>query len=129
MSLDQSTLYIAEWSKRRISIFERLANGELKKQKSIAMPTPVDNLDTGPDGSIWYAGQPMIFEFLAHAESPETNATSVGVKLDPDSGDYEIAFVSTGGEINGASVMAAAGDKLVIGAVFDSHVLVCPNPS
>lgn len=127
-SSDQSTLYIAEWTGQKISIFERLPNNDLKKKKSIALKTAVDNLDVDAQGNIWFAGQPRMFEFIDHVEDPKTNVTSVAFEVDPDSGSYEQVFVSTKGELNASSVAAVAGNKLVIGAVFDGHVLVCPKP-
>ena len=35
-------------------------------------------------------------------------------------------FVSTQGEINGSSVGAVWDNTLIVGAVFDGHVMVCP---
>lgn len=128
ISPDGSEVYIAEWTDQQLSIFARSENGDLKKRKSISLPTGVDNLDVDSDGNVWVGGQPHIFKFIEHVEDPSVHVPSVGIKVDPKTGFHERVFVSTDGEINASSVAAVAGDKLVIGAVFDGHVLVCPKP-
>ena len=127
-SPDGSEVYIAEWSKQRIYVFERRENNNLKPVRSIDFPTAVDNLDVDEDGNIWFAGQPRMFQFFDAIEDPDAVVTSVGVKVDPVAGTHDTVFASTKGEINASSVAAVAGDKLVIGAVFDSHILICPKP-
>lgn len=128
ISPDGQTIYIAEFLKRRITSFSREDGGKLKKITSMNVPTGPDNIDVGTDGTLWTAGHSKVFDFLAHAEDPNEIAPSHGARLNPATGKSETVFVSTKGEINGSSVAAVGAGKLVIGPVFEGHVMVCPQP-
>ncbi len=128
LSRDQKTLYVAEWTKQKISVFDRNSDNSLKKRSTIHLPTAVDNLDIDKDGNIWVGGQPRMFDFMASIEDPDTIVPSTGITVDPNTHKYRTVFVSKNGEINAASVVAIAENKLLIGAVFDGHVLVCNKP-
>ncbi len=126
-SLDAGEIYVAEIVKRRISAYARdRASGELTLKKRWRVNTAPDNIDVAPDGSLWIAGHPNTTKFLQHAEDPAAIAPSHVLRLDPQTGTSENKFVSLNGEINGSSVGAASDDTLVVGAVFDGHVMVCP---
>lgn len=126
-SLDGEMIYVAEVTKRRITAYKRNpVDGDLTKQKRWRVKTAPDNIDVAPDGALWIAGHPNTTKFLKHAESPDAIAPSHVLRLDPTTGESENHFVSLNGEINGSSVGAASQDVLVVGAVFDGHVMVCP---
>lgn len=126
-SQDGTELYVAEVLKRRISVLERnVATGALHLEKHITLNTAPDNIDVAPDGSLYAAGHSKLFAFVDHAENPAEISPSHVVRIDPVSGKSEGIFISTQGEINGSSVGAANNDVLIVGAVFDPHVLVCP---
>ncbi len=126
-SPDGKTLYVAELLKRRITVFDRdVATGALTWRTSFKANTAPDNIDIAPDGALWIGGHSRIFDFLAHAKDPSSIAPSHVVRIDPESGEYEDIFISTDGEINASSVGAANDDTLIVGAVFDGHVMVCP---
>lgn len=128
ISPDGQTIYIAEFLKRKITSFSREEGGKLKKIKSMKIPTGPDNIDVSADGMLWTAGHTKVFDFLAHAKDPSAIAPSHGVRINPATGETETVFVSAKGEINGSSVAAAGAGKLVIGPVFEGHVMVCPQP-
>ena len=128
-SPDGKTIYIAELLKRRISIFDRdLENGALSRSGQIKLNTAPDNIDVSPDGTLWVGGHTKIFRFLAHAKDAAEIAPSHVIKIDPTTRKSQDVFISTEGEINGSSVGAVLGDTLIVGAVFDSHIMVCPLP-
>ena len=127
VSHDGKTIYIAEVTKRRISAFSiDPANGALARERVFKVDTGPDNIEIAPDGSIWTAGHPRALDFLAHAKDETVIAPSQAIRIDPVTGDANDIFVSLDGEINGSSVAAASDDTLIIGAVFDAHVMVCP---
>jgi len=68
-----------------------------------------------------------IFAFLDHQKDPDKRAPPQAVRVNPETGDWSTVFASAGDAIDSTSVIAPAGDHLLLGAVFDSHVLVCPN--
>jgi len=126
-SADGSTIYVAEFLKRRISIFDRdRKTGELTKTKSIHVNTGPDNIEVAADGSLWIGGHSKIFEFLAHAKDASKISPSHVVRLNPRNGLQSDVFISINGEINGSSVGAVWDKTLIVGAVFDGHVMVCP---
>ena len=126
-SLDGETIYVAEVTKRRITAFQRdMVSGDLTLDQRWRVETAPDNIDIAPDGALWIAGHPNTTKFLKHANDPSATAPSHVLRLDPNTGKSEDRFVSLDGEINGSSVGAASRDTLVVGAVFDGHVMVCP---
>lgn len=126
-SLDGETLYVAEVTKRRITAFKRdKASGDITFDQRWRVKTAPDNIDIAPDGALWIAGHPNTTKFLKHAGDPTAIAPSHVLRLDPVTGESENRFISLNGEISGSSVGAASQDILIVGAVFDSHVMVCP---
>ncbi len=128
MSADGSEVYVAEFLKRRVAIFERdQSTGALRKLRSLKTSTGPDNIDVAEDGALWIGGHTKVFEFLKHAKDENAVAPSHVVRIDPASGESEDVFISTDGEINASSVAATTDDTLLVGAVFDGHVMVCPR--
>ena len=127
VSKDGAEIYVAEVIKRRISAYARdERTGALKVKQRWRVHTAPDNIDVAPDGALWIAGHPNTNKFLAHAKNPNAAAPSHVIRLDPTSGDRDDKFVSLNGEINASSTGAASDDMLIVGAVFDPHVMVCP---
>lgn len=126
-SNDGETVYVAEFLKRRISLFDRNPEtGALKKQRSISVNTGPDNIEISADGALWIAGHTKVFDFLAHAKDENEIAPSHVIRLNPRNGLKSDVFISTEGELNGSSVGAVWDKTLIVGAVFDDHVMVCP---
>ena len=126
-SADGSKIYVAEFLKRRVTIFNRdPGSGALTKEKSLAVNTGPDNIEVAADGALWIAGHTKVFDFLAHAKDAEKIAPSHVIRLNPRNGVKSDVFISTEGEINGSSVGAVWDKTLLVGAVFDDHVSVCP---
>ncbi|NNL87508.1 MAG: hypothetical protein HKP25_00415 [Marinicaulis sp.] len=127
-SADGSEIYIAEILKRRIGIFDRdIESGALTRSKTIRVETAPDNIEVANDGALWTAGHSKIFDFIAHAKDPAAIAPSHAIRIDPETGATSDEFISIRGEINGSSVAAANDTTLLVGAVFDSHVMICPR--
>lgn len=128
-SVDGQTIYIAEVLKRRIGVYDRnVENGSLSFQNSIDLTTAPDNIDVGVDGSLLVAGHSRILDYTAHVGDPAAIAPSHVVEIDPATNTLKDVFVSTAGEINAASAAARSLDTLVVGAVLDGHVILCPLP-
>jgi arylesterase/paraoxonase len=127
VSRDGKTVYVAELLARRINAYERQEGGALKKTASFAVPTAPDNIDVAPDGTIYTAGHSKIFEFLKHAEDATATAPSHALSIDPKTGAVKTVFLDTSGALNASSVAAASDDALIVGGVFDGHVMVCPR--
>lgn len=126
-SADGKTVYVAELLKRRILVFERNPEtNALMRVKKLNVDTAPDNIEVSKDGALWVAGHSRIFDFLEHAKDETNTAPSHVIRIDPRNGRATDAFISIDGEINGSSVGAVWTDTLIVGAVFDGHVMVCP---
>ena len=127
MSAGGGTVYIAEFLKRRVGIYKRNAEtGALKRDRYIGVNTGPDNIEVASDGALWIAGHTKVFEFLKHAEDPAAIAPSHVIRVNPRTGDKSDVFIDTTGKINASSVGAVWDKTLIVGAVFDGHVMVCP---
>ncbi len=127
VSADGSAIYATEFLGRRVNVYARdRATGALKKRKSISVNTGADNVEVAGDGALWIGGHPKVFDFLKHAEDPKAISPSHVVRVNPETGLVEDMLIDTGGVINGSSVGAVYDDTLIVGAVFDGHVMVCP---
>lgn len=126
-SPDGRTIYVAEFLKRRISVFDRNAEtGALEPVKKIKVRTGPDNIEVAKDGALWVAGHSRVFDFLKHAKDPKAIAPSHVVRINPRTGENKDLFIDTTGAINASSVGAVWDKTLIVGAVFDDHVMVCP---
>lgn len=127
VSADGAAIYATEFLGRRVNVYARdAATGALKKRRSIGVDTGADNVEVAGDGALWIGAHPKVFDFLKHAEDPKAIAPSHVVRVNPETGLVEDMLVDTGGVINGSSVGAVYDDTLIVGAVFDGHVMVCP---
>lgn len=126
-SLDGSNIYVSELLKRRIRTFTRNAStGVLERGKSFKVNTGPDNIDIDADGSLWVAGHSNVLDWLAHADDETEVSPSHVVRIDPKTGKTMDVLISIKGEINASSVGAVHNGVLLVGAVFDSHILLCP---
>lgn len=126
-SADGKTIYVAEFLKRRISVFDRdLETNDLTLAKRLKVNTGPDNIEVARDGALWTGGHTKVFEFLAHAEDANAIAPSHVVRVDPATGENKDVFIDIGGVINASSVGAVWDKTLIVGGVFDGHVMVCP---
>lgn len=125
-SPDGQTIYVAEVLGRRVSLFERAgADGTLRKIGQIPIHTAPDNITVSQDGTLWIGAHPRIFEFLAHAQDETLTAPSQVVRVDPGTQTVSTQLVSLNGELNASSAAAFSSNTLLVGAVLDSHILIC----
>ncbi|MBI1392286.1 MAG: hypothetical protein GC152_06035 [Alphaproteobacteria bacterium] len=125
-SPDGDLIYVAEFLDQTMQVYRRdPTTGDLSHVKAINVATGADNLSVDGDGIVWIGAHPKALEFQKHAEDASHVSPSQVVRVDPASGDVRTAFVSKAGEINGSSVGAVWGDALIVGAVFDGHVMAC----
>ncbi|HMP99516.1 MAG TPA: SMP-30/gluconolactonase/LRE family protein [Cyclobacteriaceae bacterium] len=129
LSADQSKLYIASTTGRKLLIYDRdRESGSVRLQKSIALKTGVDNIETDELGNLYIGAHPQLLKFAAHAKSQDKHSPSQVLKLIPQaSGEYEAAeiFLNDGSEYSGSSVAAIYMDIMLIGSVFENSILYC----
>jgi arylesterase/paraoxonase len=128
VSADGETLYVAEFLGRRVNVYERdIATGALTHRRAIPVRTGADNIEIDESGDLWIGAHPRVFDFLAHAEDEAALAPSHVIRVDPQTGQVVTVLYTDGGELSGSSVGAPYGYQFVVGAVFDSSVLICPR--
>jgi arylesterase/paraoxonase len=128
ISADGNQVYVSELLARRVRVYERdAASGDLRFVRALPVPTAPDNIEVDSDGDLWIGGHPRIMDFPAHASDPNHIAASHAVRLDPRTGEAETVLMALDGEINASSVATMHDGVLIVGAVFDDHVLVCPR--
>jgi arylesterase/paraoxonase len=128
ISADGNQIYVSELLARRIRIYDREpASGDLSFVRALAVPTAPDNIEVDTVGNLWIGGHPRIMDFPAHAADPNHIAPSHAVRLDPNTGDAETVLMALDGELNASSVATMHDGVLIVGAVFDDHVLLCPG--
>jgi arylesterase/paraoxonase len=127
MARDGRTVYVAETLRRRIARFDRdPETGVLRRKGAFRVRTNPDNIEVAKDGGIWVAGHPNIFAFLKHVKDPRAVSPSEVIRINARTGESKNFFVDLSGALNASSVGAVWDKTLVVGSVFDGHVMVCP---
>lgn len=128
VSAEGSRLYAANFIGQKLHVYARDAEtNALTHIDTWRAPFGLDNVEMDDAGDVWVAGNSDVFAFLDHSADPDARTPSKAVRFDADRGSYESVFYSSGEAIDSTSVIAAVGDKMILGAVFDSHVLICPR--
>jgi len=133
VSREGGLVYVAETTMRRIRTFSRDAfSGRLTPHDTFALPTAPDNIDVAADGALWVAGHPKLFGLLAYMGDASKPSPAQILRVATAGGmprSARVVYADAGGrEIAAASVGAAAGKTLFIGAIFDAKVLACRLP-
>jgi len=128
VSPDTKTMYVSEIMGRKINIFDRnIVDGSLTKRDEIAVNSGADNLEWDGQGNLWFAGHPRLLEFASHAESIENISPSQVMKINVEAEPPSVSeiYMNLGDEISASSVAAVSGDLMLIGSVFETHILRC----
>ena len=126
ISADGTEVYVAELLARRVRVYDRdVESGQLSANRALAVPTAPDNIEIDERGDLWIGGHPRVFDFVAHAADANAMAPAHAVRLNPQTGETETALLAMDGSLNASSVAAMRDGVLIVGAVFDGHVLIC----
>jgi len=126
MSPDGRTVFVASTTERAILSYERnKATGTLSFRERFDVGTGVDNLEIGSDGAVWAGAHPQMLAFLKNARDPANLSPSQVLSLDPSTGAFQEQFLSLGDDLSTSSVAAVHGHWMLIGSVFEEHLLLC----
>lgn len=126
ISADGSRVYVSELLARRVRVYDRnAASGALTADGVLPVPTAPDNIEVDEHGDLWIGGHPRVFDFVAHAADASAMAPAHAVRLNPQTGEATTELLLMDGSLNASSVAAMHNGVLIVGAVFDDHVLVC----
>lgn len=129
ISPDGTRLYVAEVSRNRIQVYQREpASGALTHQQVIDVGFGADNIEIDPvTGDLWVGGHPRLLTFVRHSADENVNSPSQVVRVRQGTSDYGVSteFMDSGELISGASVGAWYNGRLLIGSVFEDHIVDC----
>lgn len=121
-------LYVAACLERAVREYAIEAAGQLRPLRTFPVGTAPDNLEPDQAGDLWFGAHAAPLRFMAHARSAATPAPSQAVRLSPRDGRTAVVYEDPGAQISGSSVALRVPGLLLIGAVFDRHVLACREP-
>lgn len=125
INLVGTRLLIAHPTLNRVVVYQRNAdNGSLKFEKEIITEAAGDNIHVTGDGRVFLTSHWNSFKFIAHTRDASTIAPTVVSELDPVAGTEKMLLRTT--KINAGAVAVAFNNQLLIGAVFEAGLLVCP---
>lgn len=125
---DSKTMYVSEIMGRKINVFDRnLNDGSLTKQGEIPVNSGPDNLEWDESGNLWFAGHPRLLAFASHAKDADNISPSQVIKIDVNASPPKVSeiYMGLGDALSGSSVAAVSGDVMLIGSVFEKHILRC----
>jgi arylesterase/paraoxonase len=126
-SPDGRQIYVASVTKLGIEVYHREpASGALTQRAFIECRFGVDNIEVDTRGNLWIAGHPKILTFVKHGKDANKLAPSQVIKIAPGD-DFHITeiLMDDGRWISGSSVAAVHENRLLVGSVFDPHILLC----
>jgi len=107
-------------------VFDRdPASGALSERDTIPLDSCPDNIEVDESGALWIGAHPKIFDLQAHMKDATKLAPAQILRIDPQTRTVEEVYLDDGSAISGASVASVAGNRMVIGPIFDDKVLVC----
>jgi len=129
ISRNRNELYVAGTIGKSILVYHRdTSSGQLSLKNEIYLGTGADNIELDEAGNLWVACHPKLLTFLKHASDTSRLAPSQVFKiLRNEQGDFSCAevYLNEGEQISASSVAAVTGNVMLIGPVFESHLLRC----
>jgi arylesterase / paraoxonase len=129
VSADGKTIYLATTIGKSLHFFNRdIESGTLQERSVIDLETGLDNIELDQEGNLWIGAHPKLLSFIAHAGDAEKISPSQLFKISSLSLNQPVVeeiYLDTGDELSASSVVAVRGKRLIVGAVFDDHILDC----
>jgi arylesterase/paraoxonase len=120
-------IFVSESSDMKIKVFDRdLTTDALTHVSDIDTGTGVDNIELDADGNLWVGCHPKLLKFLKHSGDETSISPSEVIRIRPNGSTYEqkTVYMNDGSEISASSVGAVYKNKLLIGPVFQDHIIV-----
>ncbi|CAL1611367.1 unnamed protein product [Knipowitschia caucasica] len=126
ISPDQKHVYVADLFDHNVHVLERKHNNELVLVKSVAVGSLCDNLEVDPKtGDVWSGCHPNGWKlfFFDPSDPPGSEVIRIQNILSEEPVVKQV-YADDGQILQGSSVAAVYGDKLLIGTVFHK-ALIC----
>jgi arylesterase/paraoxonase len=133
VSEDGSLVLVTETTDSSVRWYGRdIESGALTFTDKINVRTGVDNIDRAADGTYWIGAHAQVLKFSGHAGDATKLSPSHVIRLVPSDdgqgGQVEQIYLDLGDEISGSSVAVEHNGQMLIGQVFDDHILLCDLP-
>lgn len=136
---DGTRLYVGEVLGKQLRVYRRnLATGALELDEVVPLGSAPDNIKVDADGVLWIGAHPKLLAFAAHVRRPGRRAPTQVLRFDPRgpkpaAGDADArlsqVYGDDGTQLSAGTVAAHWQDEFLVGALFDSKVLICkPSP-
>lgn len=121
--LNEKTVYVSEMLGRKLSAF--LWDGQnLTLQRELKMPHAIDNLTLFKE-DLLAAGHPQLLGLKKMRDDRLEKSSSVVLQIKKDFSKVQDLYENKGSELASSSVAFRFANKILIGSVFDTHVLLC----
>ncbi len=126
-NLDRSKLFVASPVGKCIKAYTIEKDYNLTFLYDIQCHTGVDNISFDRDGALWAGCHPKLLTFVKHAKNEQTKAPSEILKITFTDSGYtkETALIDDGELIQSSTVAVRYNSSLLIGSVYDTHILDC----
>ena len=126
VSADGRRLYLAETTRRQISVFDRDPQTDtLEQRRDIPLGTGPDNVEVDADGDLWIGAHPKLLAMGKLAADPAATAPAQVLRVSPESGEVDEIYLNAGDEWSAASVAAVRDRHLFIGQLYGDGILDC----
>lgn len=119
----QKMIYVSEMLGRRILALQWTGE-DLELKKTLVLPHAIDNLTFYADNII-AAGHPKLLSLKKMRDNRTEKSPSVVLQIKKDLTQIEEIYQNNGSELASSSVAIRFDNKILIGSVFDNHVLAC----
>ena len=127
-SIDGKKLYLASTSGKKILFYDRdIMTGQLTQYAELNTNTGVDNIELDTNGNLLVGCHPQMLKFISHAKDGNKLSPSEIIRIKMlSNGHFEqkTIYINDGSEISASSVGAIYKDKLLIGPVFQNHIVL-----
>lgn len=129
VSADGDLVYVTETLGQKLQVYDRSAEtGDLFRIATIGIKSHLDNIHVADDETVWIAAHPKLLDFMSHARSAKNNSPSQVFKVSFGTNTQthvDEIYLNGGSAISGSSVAVPIDSKLIIGSVFEPHILIC----
>lgn len=129
LSPDRSKLFVASPVGKCIKAYTITKDYNLTFLYDIQCDTGVDNITFDRQGSLWAGCHPKLLTFVKHSKNEQAIAPSEIIKITFADGGHkkETELLDDGNLIQSSTVAVRYNSSLLIGSVFDNHILDCSS--
>jgi len=133
VSPDGQTLYLAETTDGTMRVYDRDVETGVLTQRAgpnglLRLGPGLDNIDIDAEGRVWLAAHPQPMKLQGHAEDAANLSPAQVFLITPSvdgGGSVAEVYLGDGQMASGSSVAAYHDGTMVIGVIFEPHVVVC----